>query len=576
MRESAGIIARVSTGRQLDNTSPDEQLRRCREYCQSKRYHVRPEAERVEAISGAFVLARSEFNDLLNMAADGKLAVIVADIPDRLGRGDTISQLEILAKLNGARIEYARPGRDTTTVEGYIQHSAEQMVSGIERMNIGRRSREGKQAWARAGRIIPGPYRTYGYDVVSQYDERGRKVSCALAIREEAAIVRAIFEACVYENLSSYAIARRLTGLGIPTLCDGERLKKNKRLKQWNRSSVFQMLTNPTYKGQWQFGKREVKRLDTPDRIRHRVRFRGDDEIIAVKVPAIVLPALWQSAQVHLEANRKKGHKPTRYQYLLRSRVRCVLCGTAMSGNGRPNGDGTAYRSYRCRHSLPQYVNGNHCPARSLNAARVESDVWRKLEELMQDESTLFEKVEADREEAAKTHRTLQAAIAALEAQNQKDQARLNRYLELYGDGGMDKETYQAKKAEIESEIEKRHAKRAELEERLKQRKPLLPDVEAELRRLRRATVIGMQSGTFEERVRLLDILNIECLYDDRTGEITLTGALGVHTLAVKSLHDEQCATSIPLFAVLPVHEPRNLAAALFNAAGAPVEVPNG
>src|SRR5688500_699239 len=108
--EKAAVMARVSTGRQLDNTSPDEQIRRGREYCAGQGYQV--VAERIEAMSGAFVRARSDIMALREEAEKGRLDVIVFDIPDRLGRGESISKLELLAQLHGARVEYARPGRD--------------------------------------------------------------------------------------------------------------------------------------------------------------------------------------------------------------------------------------------------------------------------------------------------------------------------------------------------------------------------------------------------------------------------------------------------------------------------------
>src|SRR5579859_339683 len=75
--EKAAIMARVSTGRQLDNTSPDEQIRRGREYAAERGYKI--VAERTEAISGAFVLARSAVIEVLEMAEKGKLDVVVFD-----------------------------------------------------------------------------------------------------------------------------------------------------------------------------------------------------------------------------------------------------------------------------------------------------------------------------------------------------------------------------------------------------------------------------------------------------------------------------------------------------------------
>ena len=153
----------------------------------------------------------------------------------------------------------------------------------------------------------------------------------------------------------------------------------------------------------------------------------------------------------------------------------------------------------------------------------------------MQDKNTLFEKIQVDREEAERASKMIKMTIAALEAQNQKTQAKLDRYLELYGEGGMAKATYVAKKQEIEKDIERRNAERGELEAQIRQRRILSPDDEAELRRLQADIALGIEKATFEERVKLLDILRVEGVYDYRTGELTISGALGIHILSIKS-----------------------------------------
>ena len=93
---NAALLARVSGESQRDNSSHESQLGRCRAYCADHGYTI--VTERKEVFSGAFVLARSDFNDLLEMGAAGEIEVIVVDIPDRLGRGDVIAKCELLAQ----------------------------------------------------------------------------------------------------------------------------------------------------------------------------------------------------------------------------------------------------------------------------------------------------------------------------------------------------------------------------------------------------------------------------------------------------------------------------------------------
>ncbi len=212
----AGLYARVSTEAQLDNTSPDSQLRRCREYCQQRGYAII--TEKIESIGGSFILARSKYNELLTMLGNGEIDVIVCDIPDRLGRGDAIPVCEHLARMNSGAVEYASPGRDASTVEGFIQMSAEQLVSGIERLNIRRRMTQGRRDKARRGQVIASPFATFGYRFIRHFDELRHKLGVEMVISEqEAQVVKTIYAWFVVDGLSLHQIARRLTDTQTPT-----------------------------------------------------------------------------------------------------------------------------------------------------------------------------------------------------------------------------------------------------------------------------------------------------------------------------------------------------------------------
>lgn len=217
-------------------------------------------------ISGAFVLARPEFNALLELANQGKVDVIVVDIPDRFGRGDAVAKLELLADMSGAKIAYAKQRFDDSTMEGFVQKSTDALVSGIERIKIAERTANGRRNRAREGRVIVSVYRPYGYRYVSEYDDRGRKVSCALEIvLDEAEVVRQMFDWLVYDGMSTYAITLELTKMQIPAMADkGETpRRKNVREKyQWARSTVCKILKNETNTGVWRYGKRKVTKHD--------------------------------------------------------------------------------------------------------------------------------------------------------------------------------------------------------------------------------------------------------------------------------------------------------------------------
>ena len=71
----AVLYARVSTADQIKGTSLEGQLSRARDYAKSKGYLV--VAEDLDVISGRFIMARSTFNNFLEMMSAGQVDVMV-------------------------------------------------------------------------------------------------------------------------------------------------------------------------------------------------------------------------------------------------------------------------------------------------------------------------------------------------------------------------------------------------------------------------------------------------------------------------------------------------------------------
>lgn len=537
----AALYARVSTDAQLDNTSPDAQLERERAYCRQKGYQI--VAEQVEAMSGSFVLARSKYNKYLDMGADGLLNVIVADIPDRLGRGDAIAKLELLAQMNNLRVEYASPGRDASTIDGYIQKSAEQMVSGIEKLNIRRRMMEGRRDWAKHGRVIASGLHVYGYRFDRQFDERGRKVRVELVVYDaEAGIVKVIFEWCAVDGLSTYEIAKRLTERKIPT-------PKGKGTN-WRRSSVVHILKNETYAGVWHYAKNDIHRMDNIGGIRRVTEKRSKSEWIAVTVPAIVDSDLFRSAQTQLAKRRGRGFKPTKNQYLLRGRVRCARCHSLLHGYQHSNQSGK-YLYYRCRRNFPDFYE-DRCHTRQLRADRADDLVWEKIKSILKDKKLLYEGIETRRAEADQAKRVIQASIAGLLAEKQKGQTRIDRWYELYGDGGMTKDKFYELKRKAEAEVAQKDGELAELSAKLAEYQVMTPEQQHEIEQYRARIIKGFDGATFEDKCKYMEWLKIECIFDDESDQLTIAGYLGQHVLNTTSRYSGQLPT-IPFRVTVPI-----------------------
>lgn len=528
--KKAAIYARVSSTNQRDNTSPERQLENGRAYCAANGYVI--VAERIEVASGVLVFARPKFRELLELAERGDVDVIVCDIPDRLGRGDAIAQLELLAKFSGAPVEYASIKHDPESLEGIVTDAAQGMVSKIERYNTRRRTMGGRRKRAEQGFVIATAYRPLGYIYNVERDERGNITKSDLAINEsEAKIVLLIYELCVHEFMSTHAIARYLSDKGIPPPRKG-RKGTREGTWYWEPTTVKNILRNETYAGVWRYGKTKFKYDDLPNgkRVRRIVTHLSEDNV-KVPVRAIISHELWEQAQYQLQENRKKFRKPTKYSYLLRGRVRCAKCGSAMHGHTEDR-HATVQTYYRCNRAFKQYMH-SRCDVKVVTATALETTVKAIIREAMTDEGRLFAGVNTLREQATKDRKALEVLFVGCKTRIEKETSKVDRYQDLYASGDMTLDQYRAKKGTVEAEIQKLNQERNELNVRLGKCQILDPLREEELRQTREEIERRMDWGSEEQWVKLLEMLRVEVVYDARNEEVTVSGMIeGKRTLS--------------------------------------------
>jgi hypothetical protein len=284
--------------------------------------------------------------------------------------------------------------------------------------------------------------------------------------------------------------------------------------------------------------------LDSPDGKRQHFLTRDNPDAIPVAVPAIVSESLWEAAQEQRVDNRRKFRHPTRYDYPLRGRIHCALCGACV-GSSRPRKNGSLYRRYRCVHNNTNYPGPDRCHAGSINADCVEQLVWEAVKTAMLDTARMLVAVRKRQEEAAGARRVIEQTLAALVALDSRAQIKLERFLDLCGAGEMDKPTYLAKKREIGAEMTARASERQTLEKRLGECAVLTPDQETQLAEFR-AKVAARMAGPVPaaEQAKLYELLRLECVYDDTTGDLTVSGLMGDTRLSVIPTGCRACRTA--------------------------------
>ena len=249
---------------------------------------------------------------------------------------------------------------------------------------------------------------------------------------------------CVEEQLSSYAIHKRLTLQGVPT--------RQHNRRGWAQSTVIEILRDSVYKGDGAYnrtGPGDTQRPymqrglkdQRPGNRRARVR-RPQEEWIPVRVPVLIDPETWELAQVQLQRNRQRATRNnTKHAYLLRSLLVCGRCERRLIGSWTAQGG-----RYGCAARYPRYAPGA-CDGRSIMAQSVEAVVWDHVKALLADPAVLQTQYEQGRGDPA------------VDVKADQERARIERKLT-----GLDREVsrlidaYQAEVIEISELSERRRS----------------------------------------------------------------------------------------------------------------------
>lgn len=444
----AVLYARVSKDdTQNDSRNLMGQLEMCRDYAFSHGYTVVEElAEDDRGASGA-VFDLPQLSRAIEMARGGQYDILITRELDRFAR-KLSKQLIVEEELRryGVKIEYVL-GEYPDTPEGNLMKNVRATVAEYEREKIKERMNRGRILKVKSGSVMTHGQAPYGYRLVVTGSKSELQIH-----PEEAEVVRLIFKLYTENNKGIIGVVKHLSELKIPTYLDTYQAEKEKqgdpkvggrKLRgwgEWSRATVHHILTNRTYTGVWQYGKR---------RIAGKKRLK-DENLIAVNVPAIITDDEWEAAEAKLRYNRKNSKRNLKHQYLLGRRVICGDCKSKMGAT--PNYTGPrVYFYYYCqakRNFAKECNNTVTYSAQILDAA-----TWDWVYSLMTDPQKLkvgLQEYQQRREEELEPmHQRLEVITQLI----QNHQEQLNRLVDLYISGQFDKEILWERKNRLESTI---------------------------------------------------------------------------------------------------------------------------
>jgi len=396
------------------------------------RYNIHPDQITVykEIVSGESLQDRPEAQRLLNdVYAKMYKGVLVVEV-ERLARGNTKDQGEVADAFTYSSTYIITPTKvydpNNEFDEEYFEFGL--FMSRREYKTIRRRMTVGKQQSAEQGNyLLPQP--PFGYDIVT----KGKHDRYLVINEENAAIVRMMFDWFTEERRAIGWITRQLTRMGIPTVGVS---------KEWERSSVKDMLKNPHYTGVIIWGKqRTVKKLDPKTGKTMKKR----EYVSAKEVPtypgkhkAIISKEQFDKAQELF-----KMQLPTNTEMIIKNPLagllRCADCGRSMSWFDAKHGREIRYTH---RHTAI-------CSKKSLPVNVVLEGLTYALEKQIEDMELKL--ANNGNQEVQNRHRQM---VESMKAELKSQEKKRSKLFDDYEDGTYTKEEFIERKQKYNTSIE--------------------------------------------------------------------------------------------------------------------------
>lgn len=292
-----------------------------------------------EIVSGDTIAARPQMQQLLHDLEQQKWAgVLVMDV-DRLGRGDSIDQGTILKtfKYSGAKIitVYKEYDPNNEVDEEFFEFN--QQIARSEYRRIKRRMWAGRVASAREGKY-QSPKPPFGYERVKLKGEKGWTLT---PVPDQAEVVRMIYQLYIHgengERIGMDRIAHIVSSMGYRTYRD----------KEFGRSEIRMILSNPVYIGKIRWNQRRSKKaMKAGQEVVTRPRSEEYFEADGIHEPLITMD-VWEEARARLATNSPHKVSDSRLINPFAGLMVCAICGKSIVHT--PVYDRPVTGAFRCR-----------------------------------------------------------------------------------------------------------------------------------------------------------------------------------------------------------------------------------
>ena len=249
-----------------------------------------------------------------------------------------------------------------------------------------------------------------------------------------ADVVRRIYHHLAIDGWTCPHIATEFNSLGIPTSYrrDGRGVRGRRTQGLWRSGHIRNLVVNPVYRGVLQYGRRSTK--------------PNGREVISASVSPLVSDDVWNAAIATLKRNRALPRN-SRHAYLLRSLIRCAVCGLSFCGTW------TRGPRYRCNGSMAHRGQfAGKCIGASIKGEKLETAVWSDVSRFLLDPQVLVDELLAESSDQ-RAQAVAEAERASLIDARDAAQLRRKRAIDLYTRGKLSEVEFDAIAADVEQEL---------------------------------------------------------------------------------------------------------------------------
>ncbi len=429
---SIATYARVSSDEQRDrHTVRNQRAALDRRLCSEQGLHVFRHYED-DGVSGTIPLQeRPGGCALVRDARAGRFSQVWVVRADRLGR-DAFELLRIWRVFESIGVALRATDENIDDPFYFDIHA---VIAANERRKFLERSAEGMNRAAKEGRYTGGIV-PLGYSVSG--DRGFRRLvpddSPMWAGLSAADVVRRIYDHLAVDGWSCVRIATEFNSLGVPTSYrrDGRGVRGKRTQGLWRSGRIRNLVVNPVYRGVLQYGRRSTK--------------PNGREVISASVSPLVSEDVWNAAIATLKRNRALPRN-SRHAYLLRSLIRCAVCGLSFCGTW------TRGPRYRCNGSMAHRGPfAGKCIGASIKGEKLEAAVWSDVSRFLTDPDELTDELLAD-DSDAENHAIAEAERDSLLANRSAVQDRRTRAIDLYTRAKLSEIEFDAIAADVEREL---------------------------------------------------------------------------------------------------------------------------